>query len=323
MVCDCMRKQILSSFLALAGNLFGLGALCDCRALASEQSVPAASANTTNNSFPTPTEILQGRTFESTFQRDVFFLQAVHDRYPAHWSALVEANITVQDYVSAPAKLLRFVEELGMALRGRDDITAVTNLALITSNPDFYANTNAYHPEISRAAARALMGMGPSALKALAGSLTEARYRVDPGGIEELADVIGQTRPESGELVKALSAVAFEFSTTNAAIYPKCTKSAVLNVLRLPGGATSLQQRLTAEAALDNPGRFQAVIEGIDAAHVGELKSHLQNIDTAVRTRLEGLTNSPGAYRDNLLELAQALRDTVGEEKSKSQPSTR
>jgi hypothetical protein len=310
--------------LAVAGILAGSEMLHEGRAHASDQNSLTSPANAaTNNSFPPLTEIFQGRTFESTFQRDIFFLREVHDRYPAYWPSLLEANITVDDYIRAPSKLLRFVEELGAALHGKDDITSSTNLALITSSPDFYANTNGYHPEISRAAARALMGIGPSGLKALAASLNEARYRVDPGGMEELIEVIGQTRPESIELVKALTAIAFDFSTTNAAIYPNCTRSAVLNVLRLPGGVASVQERLTADAALDNPGRFQAVVEGIAAAHVGELKSHLQVIDTAVQTRLEGLTNAPGAYRDNLLTLAKTLQHTTGEAKVKSQHTTR
>src|SRR5262249_40670710 len=40
-------------------------------------------------SLPPVTEILQGRTFGSTFERDVFFLKRVHSSYPAFWSPLL------------------------------------------------------------------------------------------------------------------------------------------------------------------------------------------------------------------------------------------
>jgi hypothetical protein len=283
---------------------------CQTEALGEGISTPPADAEGTN-SFPPLTEIFQGRSFEITFERDVFFLRAVQGRYPAYWSGLLEANITLNDYLSAPSKILRFVEELGAAMRGKDDATAITNLALLTSNEDYYANTNAYHPEISRAAAQALIGVGPTGQKALAGSFTERHYCIDPGGLEDLAAVMGETRQPAPDLLKALTATAFDLSTTNGAIYPNCTKAAVRNLLDLSGGLAAVRLRLTAEGALDNPGRYQAILEGIAASHNVELATNLELIARGCKARLDDLTNSPSAYRDDLQELSKRLHEAT------------
>src|SRR5215813_3625776 len=121
-----------------------------------------------SNTFPDVSDVFQGRTFKNEFERDVFFLRSIHDHHRQHWAALLQANITPDEYVRSPAKLLRFVDELGHAMSDRNDLAASTNLALLTSNEAFYANTNAYHPEILRAAAQALIKIGPSGRKALA-----------------------------------------------------------------------------------------------------------------------------------------------------------
>jgi len=69
--------------LLLAAAIFFLA----CRASQSGEGVisPALDAGTTN-SFPALAEIFQGRTFENEFERDVFFLRSVRDRYPQYWN---------------------------------------------------------------------------------------------------------------------------------------------------------------------------------------------------------------------------------------------
>jgi hypothetical protein len=75
------------------------------------------------------------KAFPSKFDRDVFFLRRIHDSYGSFWAPLVSENITATDYQHAPAKMQRFIEELGIAMEGRNDLVACTNLALITSDP--------------------------------------------------------------------------------------------------------------------------------------------------------------------------------------------
>ena len=167
------------------------------------------------NTFPTVSEVLGGQTFENRTDEDIFFLRAIHDRYAAHWPDLLQANVTLSDYVLSPDKLLRFVSELGDAMRGRNDPAAITNLAMITGDALFYANTNASHPEIIEAAARALIKIGPAGRTALASTFTESHYRDDPAGLETLAGVIGSERPEDRVFVEALTGTAFRFSAAN------------------------------------------------------------------------------------------------------------
>src|SRR5215831_15971169 len=138
-------------------NRVRLFALIVCLAIIAPHCPANAAAVDGTNSFPSPNEIFQGRAFTNKFERDVFFLRKIRESYPMHWAPLLEANVTIADYVVAPDKLLRFVEELGAATANTDDATAVTNLAAINADPEFYANTNASRPEIDSAAALALM----------------------------------------------------------------------------------------------------------------------------------------------------------------------
>jgi len=263
------------------------------------------------NSFPSLAEVFQGRTFENEFERDIYFLRSVRERYPSHWAGLLEANISVEEYVRAPAKLLRFIDELGSAMAGMNDLTASTNLALVTSDETFYANTNAYHPEILRAAAQALIKIGPNGRKALASSFTERHYRLDSESLEELANIIGGERPPGAELAIGLEATAFDFSTTNGGVYPHCTMIAVKNLLRLPDGSSRVRVRLKVDEAFNNPGRFQSIIDGIEAARATELSTNLVDLGTNLTSKLATLTNSPGAYRDDLQELDRRIHKTI------------
>ena len=153
----------LSSFVAgaLISVVFILASATESPA-ADRAQIPEPARNTGTNSFPDPNEVLQGRTFENKFDREVFFLQRIRERYPEYWASLLGANIIVTDYELAPDKLLHFVQELGVAVESTDDLCAITNLAPITSDPAIYANTNAYRPEILRAAAQALLKIGPT-----------------------------------------------------------------------------------------------------------------------------------------------------------------
>jgi hypothetical protein len=69
---------------------------------------------------------------------------------------------------------------------------------------------------------------------------------------------------------------------------------------------------LRPEEVFDNPGRFQAVIDGIAAARATELSTNLAVLETNVITKLAILTNSPGAYRDDLQELHTRIQKTLG-----------
>jgi hypothetical protein len=101
------------------------------------------------------------------------FLRRIRKDYPAHWRALLGTNALVSEYEQSPGKLLRFVEALATAAASTDDLAATTNLAAISSAPAFYANPNAYQPETRRAAAEALLKLGPNGRRALADSFSE------------------------------------------------------------------------------------------------------------------------------------------------------
>ena len=261
------------------------------------------------NTFPTVPEVLGGHTFDSYTEQDIFFLRAIHDRYALHWPNLLQANLTLNDYVLSPDKLLRFVNELGEAMRDRNDSEAVTNLALIVSDPSFYANATVSRPEILRAAAQALIKMGPAGRKALASAFSEDHYRTDAASLEELAEAIGEERPDNPEFISALNATVFKFSTTNGAFYPRCATTAAKDLLRLKGGAAAIQGHLKTQEVLDKPALFQSVVTGIADSHASEFSTNLMTIQADVRAKLAKLADSPGGYRDDL----QGLEAQIGQ----------
>jgi hypothetical protein len=272
-----------------------------------EDSSPAAATN----SFPSLSEVFQGRTFPDKLERDVFFLRAIHDRYPAHWPDLLDANISLEEYIGSPAKLLQFINELGSAMAGRDDPTAATNLVLVISDERFFTNTDAYHPEILRAAAQSLMQLGPNGRRALAACFNENHYRLDPESLEELAKTIGEAQPADSALAKALAATAFHFSTTNGGSYPRCTTEAVKNLLRLPGGFAEVRTHLTTNEIFADPIRFQAVIDGMTSTNAVGLRTNLAAVDADIKAKLVILTNHPGEYRTALNDLDDRVRKTI------------
>jgi hypothetical protein len=292
----------------LAALLFSLGR-CAARATQADQPPFLSAADT--NSFPDVNQVLGGRGFANKFDRDVFFLQRIRTNYPAYWPALLSANIVVKDYVEAPDKLLRFIEELGAAVSGTDDLAASTNLAAIASDPGFYANTNGYHPEILRAAASTLIKIGPIGRQELAAAFTQGHYRNDPESLEELAGVIGQAAVPDPKLAAALADTAFTFTVTNGGFYPKCTTTAARNLLKLQDGTSHVRPHLSAKEVLADPGRFEAVIGGIDAAHAVQLRTNLVELADAVVAKLKTLPGSGGPYRDDLLALQLRLRQAV------------
>ena len=282
-----------------------------CVVLPPASAVAQTDSADTTNSFPTVPEVLGGRTFDTFADRDVFFLRAIHDRYAAHWPDLLEANLTVKDYVLSPEKLHDFIDRLGDAMRDRNDPTACADLAPITGDTLFYANTNVYHAEILQAAARALIKLGPDGRKALAGAFSESHYRTDTTSLEDLANVIGEERPADAVFVQVLSAAAFDFSTASGASYPNCTTTAVKNLLLLTNGLAAVQAHLTSEKMLDNPGRFQAVVGGIAAAHASELATNLTVVQDKVRAKLADPALLAGGYRDDLQELDGRITRTL------------
>lgn len=271
----------------------------------------AAAPESATNTFPSVAEVIGGQTFGTFAERDIFFLRAIHDRYPDHWGDLLAANITLGDYTVAPDKLRRFIDQLGEAMRERNDPAACTNLAPIVTDAAFYANGAVYHPEILQAAARALIKLGPGGSKILAGAFSQEHYRIDPASLEDLADALGAERSPDPEFAVALAATAFDFSTTNGASYPRCTATAVTDLLRLPGGADAARDRLTLKRALDDPGRFQAVVEGVAAAQASELATNLTAVLMGVRSRLADTNLLAGGYKDDLQELSARIDGTL------------
>jgi len=255
------------------------------------------------NTFPTVPEVLGGRTFENYREQDIYFMRSIHDRYHDHWGDLLAANLTLNDFTVAPEKLLRFVTELGEAMGGKDDAEACAQLAEITGDPTFYANPDVSRPEIVKAAAKALIKIGPAGRKALLATFSLEHYRTDPGSLEILADAVGEERAGDPGFVTALTAVAFNFTTTNGAFYPRCVTSAVSNLLSLTNGLTAVQAHLKIEGVLNNPGLFQGVVEGVVQARAVGLTTNLADIQPKIVSRLKELANSPGGYRDDLQEL--------------------
>jgi len=266
-----------------------------------------SSADDATSLFPNVAEVIGSRTFDTLTDEYIYFMQAIHDRYHDHWANLLEANITLNDYTLAPEKMQRFVDELGEAMRDRNDPDAISYLAPVINDPSFYAGSNVYHAEILQSAAKALIKIGPDGRKALAGAFTEVHYRTDSGSLEDLADVVGTEKPAGPEFVNALSATAFDFSTANGAYYSRCTTTAVKSLLNLPSGPVAVQEHLKTDEIFDNPGRFEAVMDGIAGAQCSELKTNLMTIEVDVLARLATLTNTPGGYRDDLQELEMRI----------------
>jgi hypothetical protein len=312
-MCDqrhCGNLHFRSGSTALRNHAIGLVIIAFV-ILSNRCAVAAAKQTTTGDSFPELSEVFQGRTFTNKSDRDIFFLQAIHDRYHSHWPDLLEANITEQDYFQAPAKMLQFIDELGLAMRDRDDPDAVKNLASVTSDRKFFTNINAYHPEVLRAAAQALINLGPNGRKALADSFSQIHYRDDPESLEELARTIGDARPADSALIVALAATAFDFSTTNGGTYLRCTTEAVKQLLNLPAGTIAVATHLNTNEIFADPVRFQAVLDGIAAARPVELKPTLVAIEPDIHAKLITLKAYPGEYRDALEDLDDRIKKTI------------
>jgi hypothetical protein len=308
------QEWISSGVAVFAGAAFVLAVLflSETPAFAGAEALgSAARASPVTNSFPSINEVLQGRVFENKFERDVFFLRAVRERYPADWPSLVGANIIISDYVQAPDKLARFVEELGTAMAASDDVVAVTNLASVISDPAFYANPDAYRPEILRATALALIRIGPHGRKELANSFNDNHYRTDATSLEVLADAIGESAVSDSKLIEALAATAFSLTATNGGYYPRCSRTVARNLLRLPQGNSAIGTHLTAKQIFNDPGRFQPVLDAIGEARATQLTTNLVEIAHEVAAKLEVLKASPGAYRDDLLELQVRVKKTI------------
>jgi hypothetical protein len=259
------------------------------------------------NGFPDVNEVLEGRVFESKFGRDVFFLRRLREKFPDSWPALLAANITVEEYIGSPDKMLRFIEELAEAVAGTDDPVASTNLARVVSDPAYYVSTIGYRPELSRAAANALNRLGPRGRELLARAFTEAHYRQHQPSLEDLADTIGKAGAADAKLVAGLAEMAFTFAATNGGSYASCTEAATRNLLRLTNGVETVRMHLGAKEVFADPGRFQTVMDAIASQHADALSVTLGKLSTEVAAKLDTLKDYPGAYRDELRELGRRL----------------
>jgi hypothetical protein len=156
-----------------------------------------------------------------------------------------------------------------------------------------------------------LIQIGPSGRRALADSFNKHHYRIDSDSLAEIAEVVGKSGVSDSRLAAALVATAFTFTATNGGFYPRCNERAVRNLLRLPESAAVSAAHLNAKEVLDNPGRFQAVVEGLAAARAGVLATNLVALELEVAAKLSSLTNSPGLYRDELYNLHIRIRQAV------------
>jgi hypothetical protein len=263
------------------------------------------------NTFPSVAEVIGGKTFDTFTDQDIYFMQAIHDRYREHWTDLLQANLTLNDYVLSPDKLLKFVNELGEAMRDRNDAPACINLAPIIDDPAFYASPTDYRSDINQAVARALIKIGPAGRKVVASAFDESHYNNNSTSLEDLADVVGEAKPTDPEFVRALAATAFELNTTNGAFYPRCTTAAVKNLLLLDGGPAAVQAHLKTGELLGNPGRFQAIVDGIAAVHASELATNMTAVQPEIHAKLMTLLNSRDGYWDDLVGLDTRIRGTL------------
>lgn len=301
--CRALRASVL---------VIGLGFLWAEPTAAAEPKQDLVATSADDAPFPDPKTVLEGQSFRSKFERDVFFLRRIRAGYSKFWPGLLEANLTVRDYVAAPEKLRAFIDSLGAATAGTDDLPAVTHLAAVTSDPEFYANTNAYRPDVLRAAANALLGLGKDGRRALTNSFSEAHYRTDAATLEILADTVGKSGVADPQLNAALAATAFEFTATNGGFYPRCTREAVRNLLLLPGGGSTTRPHLNSKELFKDPGRFQEIINSLDTPHAVELLPALLELKEAVADKLKTLAAYPGSYRDDLSELQRRLGVVIG-----------
>jgi len=282
--------------------------LVGCARIFGAEQGTASPAPKSQSPFPDVNQVLQGRGFESAEEREVFFLRKIRESYPQHWPALLQTNIIVQDYVAAPDKLLRFIQKVGKVCAETDDQIASTNLAVIVSNPTFYANTNAYRPSLLQEAAWVLLRIGPSGRRALGDAFNVTHYRQDPPSLEVLANAIGRTGSADTNLSHALARTIFEFTSANGGFFPHCTSVCVTNLLRLPGGMEALAPHLVPEALLNDPGRFQTVLSALPASSVSPIASQVEALSRSVTDKLQTLTNSPGEYRDELKALQSSIQ---------------
>jgi hypothetical protein len=93
----------------------------------------------------------------------------------------------------------------------------------------------------------------------------------------------------------------------------------VKDLLSLPGGASAIRDHLKTNEFMGDPARFQAVIDGIAAAHATQLSTNLMSVEPGVKTKLSTLTNNPGDYRDDLQELENRIQKTVATFENSSQ----
>jgi len=265
------------------------------------------SAEAGPEAFPEITEVLQGRIFDTKFDRDVVFLRRIREDFHRHWADFLEANLTEKEFVQVPDKMAKFLEKLAKSTAGTDDATTAEKLAVLVTDPVFYANTNAYRPDLLTAAARTLIGLGPKGCQAFAGTFSLAHYRTDPVSLELFAEVAGKSGTGDPKVQAGLAAVAFTFATERGGSFPRCTRVAVRQLLALPGGVEVVRPFMHAPAAMEDPGRFRDIVVGIVAARVPGLKGELEGIARQAVAKLAAMPPGASAYRDEVTGLRSAL----------------
>jgi hypothetical protein len=119
------------------------------------------------------------------------------------------------------------------------------------------------------------------------------RYKYDKLDLVQIVD----------RMTEAMAATAFTFTATNGGSYPGCTREVTKSLLRLPDGTAAVSVRLKADEVFKDPGRYQAVVDGIAEARAVQLSTNLVEMAGAISAKAKQLSNSPGPYLDDLTEL--------------------
>ena len=82
-----------------------------------------------------------------------------------------------------------------------------------------------------------------------------------------------------------------------------CTTEATRNLLFSPDGVSAVRTHLNAQEVFKDPGRYQAVIDGIAAARAVVLSTNVAQLGNVVAAKLDALSAYPSPYRDDLSEL--------------------
>jgi hypothetical protein len=83
--------------------------------------------------------------------------------------------------------------------------------------------------------------------------------------------------------------------------------------LRLPGGPAAVRTHLNSEEIFRDPGRFQAVVDGVGIGRGVQLSTNLVEMSGAITAKAKQLSGSPGPYLDDLTELQRGVEKAIAQ----------